>query len=134
MESVLAMLDEGRRREKEQTFFYRRLASEAGSRGDADLVERLSALHADEQHHLSRLTARLLELGGEPRETALPAAEAPAPNDWERMARSREEGEVTWYRSMLERPMDPTTEALLREILEAEEHHARELGGKWMSA
>jgi len=133
-EPLLAILEEGRRREKDQTLFYRRLAAEAESRGDADLAERLNALHADEQHHLSRLTARLLELGGEPRMIATSPVDSPGPMEWEGVARSREAGEVTWYRRALEGELDPTTEALLRDILESEEHHARELGGKWMSA
>jgi rubrerythrin len=133
-ESVLEILEEGRVREKEQTLFYRRLASEAELRGDAELAERLNALHADEQHHLSRLTARLLELGGTPGEMAVSPSDSPALGDWESVARFREEREVDWYRGVLERGLDATSEVLVREILESEEHHARELGGKWMSA
>ena len=133
-ESVLEILEEGRVREKEQTLFYRRLASEAELRGDAQLAERLNALHADEQHHLSRLTARLLELGGKPGEMAVPSSDSSALGDWESVARSREEREVDWYRGVLEKGLDATSEVLVREILESEEHHARELGGKWMSA
>jgi len=54
--------------------------------------------------------------------------------EWEGVARSREAAEVDWYGRALEGELDSTTEALLREILDSEEHHARELGGKWMSA
>ncbi len=133
-ESVLAILEEGRVREKEQTLFYRRLASDAELRGEAELAERLNALHADEQHHLSRLTARLLELGGKPEEVDPSPLDSHTPDDWESVARSREEGEVDWYRGVLEKELDAATEVLVREILESEEHHARELGGKWMSA
>jgi rubrerythrin len=60
--------------------------------------------------------------------------DSPALGDWEAVARSREEREVDWYRGVLERGLDAASEVLIREILESEEHHARELGGKWMSA
>jgi len=132
---TLGILEEGRRRERWQTLFYRRLAAEAESRGDASAGERLNDLHADEQHHLSRLTARVLELGGTPGD--LQADEAPpipSLEAWEAEARAREDEEVSWYRAALEGGLDSETEDLLREILESEEHHARDLGGKWMSA
>jgi len=131
---ILAVLEEGRAREKEQTLFYRALAAEAEARGQENLVERLNALHADEQHHLARLTARVLELGGIPGEVGGATPELPGQGEWERVARAREEGEVGWYRRAVEGPTDPGTQALLQEILDSEEHHARELGGKWMSA
>jgi len=133
-ETILGILEEGRAREKEQTLFYRALAAEAEACGQEDLSERLNALHADEQHHLSRLTARILEFGGTPRVIVPRPTEAPAQEEWEGVARSREESEVEWYRGALEGPLDSTTEDLLQEILESEEHHCRELGGKWMSA
>ncbi|MBW3629746.1 MAG: hypothetical protein KY464_10665, partial [Gemmatimonadetes bacterium] len=60
------LLELCRRAEKEQAIFYRKLASEAELRDDLDLSQRLHDLHADEQHHLSRLTARLIELGHRP--------------------------------------------------------------------
>ena len=128
------ILDEARAREKGQTLFYRALAAEAESRGEVELAERLNALHADEQHHLSRLTARVLELGAEPVEVKGSPSEVPDSGNWETMARSREGAEVAWYEAALKKPMDPVTRTLLREILESEQHHSRELGGKWMSA
>ncbi len=64
---LIAALEEARAAEKEQALFYRALAAEAERRGDAALSERYNELHADEQHHLARLTARLLELGAAPR-------------------------------------------------------------------
>jgi len=131
---VVAILAEGRRREKEQTRFYRRLAAKAELRGDERLAERLNQLHADEQHHLSRLTARMLELGGTPEELGGPDVDAPDVTTWEETARSRENAEVEWYREAMAAEMDPETRALLREILDSEEHHAEELAGKWMSA
>ncbi len=133
-DALVAILAEGRRREKEQTRFYRRLAAEAELQGDERLAERLNQLHADEQHHLSRLTARILELGGTPEEFQGRDADAPEGSAWEEVARSRERAEVEWYREALAAEMDPETRALLREILDSEEHHAEELAGKWMSA
>jgi rubrerythrin len=131
---VLETLAEGRRREKGQTLFYRMLAGLAEAVGDAELAERMNDLHADEQHHLSRLTARILELGGMLEELEPESPERPELQAWEGVARTREEEEVRWYQEALEDPMDPDTEALLREILESERHHAEKLGGKWMSA
>jgi rubrerythrin len=131
---VIEILEEGRRREKAQTLFYRSLAARAERTGALDVAERLNALHADEQHHLSRLTARVLELGGEPREIRPGPSEIFESESWEDAAREREVEEVAWYREALGESLDRETAALLREILESEEHHSRELGGKWMSA
>jgi len=128
------ILDEARAREKGQTFFYRALAAEAELRGEVESAERLNALHADEQHHLSRLTARVLELGAEPVEVEGLPSEVPDYGNWETMALAREGAEVAWYEAALKKLMDPVTRALFREILESEQHHSRELGGKWMSA
>jgi rubrerythrin len=129
----LASLNESRKRERDQARFYRTLSARAEERGEDLLLDRLNALHADEQHHLSRLTARLLELGGEIREEA----GATEPVDlacWEEEARERENREVEWYERLAEVEPDPVTRALFLEILESERHHARELAGKWMSA
>jgi rubrerythrin len=131
---ILAVLEKARVLEREQTLFYRALAAAAESNGLEDLAERLNALHADEQHHFSRLTARVLELGGTPGEANAALPDLPGQEEWEAVARSREESEVSWYQDALNGPMDSGTEALLREILESEEHHSRELGGKWMPA
>jgi rubrerythrin len=135
---TIALLEECRTREKAQTLFYRRLAARAETGGRAELVERFNDLHADEQHHLSRLTARILELGGEP---ADPRPEAPAGPDsedglegWEELAREREGEEVGWYESLEGRDTDPRTAELFSEILDSERHHRDRLGGKWMSA
>lgn len=131
---MLELLESSRRAEKAQALFYRRLAARAESAGDEPLSERLQQLHADEQHHLSRLTARLLELGrstpdpGDDGE-ALPALEA-----WEPVARAREHAEIDRYEALLAASPDATTAALVEQILEVERAHARELGGKWMQA
>ena len=131
-----ALLAEGRRREKSQTLYYRALAAAAEERGDLSASERLNELHADEQHHLSRLTARLLELRGRPqdlRDVRL-QDDAPAGALWEDDARRREHDEVLWYERALDEGVDEVTRALLLEILESERHHMEGLRGKWMSA
>jgi len=133
-ESVLGILTEGRRREKGQTLFYRRLAGEAEDRGDSGLADRMNDLLADEQHHLSRLTARVLELGGEPEDLQVESPKVPSVAEWEEEARRREEDEMEWYREALRLELDPDTRSLLQEIMESERHHAEDLGGKWMSA
>lgn len=134
MNPLVALLEEGRRREREQTVFYRFLAGDAENAGDAAAGERLNELLADEQHHVSRLTARILELGERPDDNGVPAPEIPALDAWEAVARVREEDEVRWYTEVLQEVDDGPTRALLQEILDSERHHRDELGGKWMSA
>lgn len=131
---VLRALEEGRLREKRQTLFYRKLAAEAEWAGQGGTAERLNELHADEQHHLSRLTARVLELGGSPEELRGIAGPEASLEGWEEVARSREDDEVRWYEAALERDLDDDSRAVLDEILASERHHRRELRGKWMSA
>jgi len=132
--SVLEILRECREREKAQTLFYRALAAEAELQGASDMAERLNALHADEQHHLSRVTARILELGAEPTDLSELESSVVSLAEWEDEARRREEEEVHWYQELLVGDMDPATRGILEEILESEEHHRQELGGKWMPA
>ncbi len=127
------ILNEGRRRERTQTLFYRSLSAAAESAGDAATAERLNELLADEQHHVSRLTARLLE-GGEKPDEAFERPAVPSLAAWEAPARARETDEVDWYEAALERVEDADTRAVLQEILDSERHHRRSLGGKWMSA
>ncbi len=131
---VLEKLRECREREKAQTLFYRALAAEAELQGASDTAERLNGLHADEQHHLSRVTARILELGAEPADLSELESSVVPLAKWEVEARRREEQEVTWYQQLLAGELDPVTRGILREILESEEHHQHELGGKWMPA
>ena len=95
MSRLVRLLQEGRRRERAQALFYRFLAGEAEVSGDDEASERLNGLLADEQHHVSRLTARLLELGERPDE-AVVAPEVPSLDTWEIVARCREEDEVRW--------------------------------------
>ena len=102
--------------------------------GDDTLSERFNALLADEQHHLSRLTARILELGGTPDEFGEPLPLPSTLEGWEESARLREEEEVSWYVEAMARGLDHKSGDILQEILDSERRHAQELGGKWMSA
>ena len=129
-----SLLEASRAREKAQTLFYRGLAAQAVAAGDDDATERLNDLHADEQHHLSRLTARLLELGRAPAELYSVPAPGGEIQQWERIARQREAEEVAWYERAATLSLDATTAAMIREILESERHHAQTLRGKWMPA
>jgi rubrerythrin len=131
---LAAALQAAREAEKEQALFYRALAAEAEARGEAELGERFNELHADEQHHLSRLTARLLELGASPAALAGARPELPALEAWEEAARVREEEEVRRYAGLLAREPEAATAALLREVLETERRHVEHLGGKWTRA
>lgn len=129
-----SQLEAAREAEKAQALFYRALAAEAEGRGDAVLSERFNELHADEQHHLSRLTARLLELGAPLADLAHVTPERVGLDGWEAAARVREEAEVRRYEALATAEMDAQTAALVAEILDTERHHAEELGGKWTAA
>ncbi|HET7234360.1 MAG TPA: ferritin-like domain-containing protein [Longimicrobium sp.] len=133
-DDLITALQQARVAEKEHALFYRALAAAAEDRADAALSERFNELHADEQHHLSRLTARLLELGATP-DDLHPSLEAAGIDGWEDAARAREDEEVSRYEALLAAgTADAQTAALLREILDTERHHAAELGGKWTAA
>jgi rubrerythrin len=131
---VVGVLEACRAREKAQTLFYRALAAEASAAGDERAVDRLNDLHADEQHHLSRLTARLLELGQVPHDLSAVPAPVGRLADWEDGARAREAEEVRWYEAAIGLDLDSATRGVLAAILDSERHHERELAGKWMSA
>jgi rubrerythrin len=130
---LVATLRDGRRREREQAFFYRILAGDAEAAGDEAVADRLNGLLADEQHHVSRLTARLLELGERPTDESSSLV-VPSLGDWESVAKVREEDEVRWYEEALRRVEDEDTVAVLRGILASERHHREHLAGKWMPA
>ena len=131
-DAVLAALRSAAQAEKAQASFYRALAALAEA-DSPELAERVNGLVADEQHHLSRLVARLLELG-------VPAAIAPSAvasvglEDWEPAARQRERAEIDRYVSLLNLDLDARTRALIEEFLEVERRHEQQLGGKWMGA
>lgn len=130
----LATLQRLRAAERAQAAFYRALAGRAEAAGVAPLAERLQGLHADEQHHFSRLTARLLELGAAGAPLDPPRQDLPDLSEWEVVAREREQAEVREYASLLAAELDDHTRALVEEILTAERKHAELLGGKWMLA
>jgi rubrerythrin len=127
-------LEDLRRSEKQQAVHYRALAAMAEASGDQATAQRLHDLHADEQHHLSRLTARLVELGRTAVDLPIPPSASADLRDWEAAARLREGEEVERYRQFIERDPDPTTRALAEQILEVEIHHRDELAGKWTIA
>jgi rubrerythrin len=133
--AVLMQLHAARAAERDQSLFYRALAGEAELRGDAALSERLNGLHADEQHHVSRLSARLLELGEALEELPPPSLPEVALDEWEPLAQERERVEAERYDSLLAHgELDEQTRRMLEEFLGAEQHHGRTLGGKWMGA
>lgn len=132
--TIEELLQTARIRERTQSAYYRRLAALAEEAGDEAASERLNGLHADEQHHLSRITARLIELGARPVEVT-PQSGPGGLDGWEAEARQREGDEVDFYEEALHREdLDPRTRAILEEIAESEARHRAELGGKWMSA
>ena len=134
MTELVALLEVGRARERSQALFYRFLAGDALTAGDDRVAERLNELLADEQHHVSRLTARILELGAQPADAQPARPDVPSLGGWEAVARIREEEEVRWYTEALQRVEDSATRAIFQEILIAERHHRDELAGKWMPA
>jgi rubrerythrin len=131
---VIAELHAARAEERTQALFYRALASIAETGDDATLAERLNGLHADEQHHLSRLSARLLELGERLEDLGPPSIPEVGIEAWESLARDRENVEIDRYESLLRQHLDDQTRAMLEEFLQSEKHHAESLGGKWMDA
>ena len=130
---VVAALEEARAAEREQTLFYRALAGLAEDQADTNTAERINGLLADEQHHFSRLSARLMELGQVPAEHGH-AGSVPLLADWEHVAREREQAEIARYEALLRLELDDRTRAVIDEIVASERRHVRELGGKWMGA
>jgi rubrerythrin len=127
-------LRDARRAEKAQALFYRALAAAAEDAGAAQVAEDLNGLHADEQHHLSRITVKLVEANAPLEDLAAvqtPRSEYP---EWQSLARAREEAEIARYERLLTLPLDDATAALVQEILAVERKHAERLAGKFMSA
>lgn len=131
---LISALEEARAAEKAQALFYRALAAEAEDRGDDSMSERFNELHADEQHHVSRLSVRLMEMGAPMADIDNLQGETVGMDGWEPVASRREQAEVERYEQLLQAQMDADTRALLEEILDTERHHAAELGGKWTTA
>jgi rubrerythrin len=134
MPEVMETLHAARAAERDQAMFYRALASAAEDIGDTALSERLNGLHADEQHHVSRLSARLLELEQDLPELRPPSLPEVGLEQWEALAHERELIEVERYEALLTHDLDERTRAMVAEFLDAERHHAEALGGKWMGA
>lgn len=118
--------------ERAQAAYYRALAARAEP-DESELAERLNGLVADEQHHLSRLVARLLELGARTT-VAAPEMVAVAAGPWETEARERERDEIERYRALLALDLDAKTRSMIEGFLHVERQHEGQLGGKWMAA
>jgi rubrerythrin len=131
---LIEALQAARRAEKEQALFYRALAAAAEEAGDVQAEEDLNGLHADEQHHLSRITVTLVEANVPLDDLTSIVHPTLSYSDWRDRAREREEGEVRRYEGLLALKLDADTVVLLSEILAVERKHAERLGGKYMSA
>lgn len=134
MSALKQQLEEIRAAEKAQASRYRQLAALAEAVGDDATSQRLHDLHADEQHHLSRITARLVELGHTPVELVSTIDPALALDDWEAESRRLEAAEVARYEALVSSDLDSTTQALAEQILEVELLHRDQLAGKWTLA
>jgi rubrerythrin len=132
--NALKLLHEARLAEKRQALFYRALAAAAEDANDDDMSERMNGLHADEQHHLSRLTVRLVEFGEPVADLGAEVAPRVSAQDWQNEARSRERDEIERYETLLVAQIDAGTRAMIEAFLVAERAHAGTLGGKWMGA
>lgn len=131
---AMKLLHEARLAEKRQALFYRALAAAAEDVNDSDMSERMNGLHADEQHHLSRLTVRLVEFGESVEDLGAESAPRVPAQDWQSEARRRERDEIARYETLLAAHIDDRTRAMIEEFLVAERAHAGTLGGKWMGA
>ena len=128
-------LHEARALEKEQALFYRVLSAQAEEQGNAQDIEALNGLLADEQHHLSRLSVRLVELG----EDLAPLSDVHMPSDavyptWQAVARIRERKEIARYEEILGLDLDAETRRMIEGFLEAERQHEEHLAGKYTDA
>jgi rubrerythrin len=131
---VIQALQDARRAEKAQALYYRALAAKAEDAGDEQAEEDLNGLHADEQHHLARITVRLVEAKAavdDLKDVPIPTSIYP---DWQEHASAREEAEIARYEALLKLALDEGTAALVQEMLAVERKHAESLGGKYMSA
>lgn len=133
-DGTIALLHAARHEEKRQALFYRALAAAAEDVSDDELSERANGLHADEQHHLSRLTVRLVELGEAVTDLSAETSPAVVIDGWEDVARAREAAELARYAVLLGQELDVKTRTMIDQFVEAEREHAQVLGGKWMGA
>ncbi len=133
--SFVPALHEARALEKEQAQFYRVLSGQAEDHGNLEDAEALNGLLADEQHHLSRLSVRLVELGEELAafsDEHLPS-EAVYPS-WHEVARIRERKEITRYERILDQDLDAETRKMIEGLLGTERQHEEHLAGKYTDA
>jgi rubrerythrin len=133
--SYAPALHEARALEKEQAQFYRVLSAQAEEQGNLEDVEALNGMLADEQHHLSRLSVRLVELG----EDLATLNDAHMPTDavypnWQQVARIRERKEIARYEGILELDLDVETARMIESFLDAEREHEKHLAGKYTDA
>lgn len=133
--SYAPALHEARALEKEQAQFYRVLSAQAEEQGNLEDVEALNGMLADEQHHLSRLSVRLVELG----EDLAALNDAHMPTDavyphWQEVARIRERKEIARYEGILELDLDGETARMIEGFLDAERQHEKHLAGKYTDA
>jgi rubrerythrin len=131
---TIRLLHAARLAEKRQALFYRALAAAAEEANDADLSERLNGLHADEQHHLSRITVRLVELGEVVGDLGDEQQPIVGLQGWESAARRREGDELARYGQLLQHELDAKSRLMIEQFIAAERSHAEQLGGKWMGA
>jgi rubrerythrin len=131
---ALEQLHAARAAEKEQALYYRALAAVAEKRGHGADIEALNGLLADEQHHVSRLSARLVELGEQLRDVVPTLPGPPAYPQWRTVARAREQREIARYQDLLRQPLDADTAEMVQSFLAVEREHERHLGGKYTEA
>jgi rubrerythrin len=133
--SYAPALHEARALEKEQAQFYRVLSGQAEAADNLEDVEALNGLLADEQHHLSRLSVRLVELGEEL--AAFSDEHMPSEaiyENWQDVARIRERKEIARYEGILKLALDDETAAMIRGFLDVEREHEKHLAGKYTDA
>jgi hypothetical protein len=148
-EELVEALESLRALSKQQAALYRLLAGYAEDAGNPELAQRFHDLHADEQHHFSRLTARVLELGAKPGRIDEDRLAGGALGEiersgipfgvgifagWEELVRRLEEREMGDFRSFPLEKADGKTRVLIEEIIAVEAHQFAELGGKWTKA
>jgi rubrerythrin len=133
--SYVPALHEARALEKEQAQFYRVLSAQAEEHNHTEDIEALNGMLADEQHHLSRLSVRLVELGEElaPLSDEHMPSEVVYPN-WHEVARIRERKEIARYEALLQQNLDAETAVVIRGLLETERQHEEHLSGKYTDA
>lgn len=120
--------------EREQARWYRALSVLAEQAGNEEDIEALNGLVADEQHHLSRLKNRMVELGVEIHADSMDFKDATDYPDWKQAARERERDEIRRYEDLLKEELDAETIKIIKRILETERAHEQNLGGKYTEA